>query len=122
MTRMDVVADLITRIGEAFPAISVANYVEGDHPAPFVTVSRQGGRHQDALLDRAGIGIYCWGRSELETHDLAEDVASVMENLPFSGGYSLVEMVSMRSDPDPLSKSPRWYLSYTITNFKPKEE
>lgn len=122
MTRMDVVADLIARIASALPEARVAAYAEGDHPAPFITVTREGGRHQDALLDRAGIGVYCWGASEMETRDLAEEVAALMETLAFADGYAAVEQVSMRSDPDPLAGCPRWYLSYTVTNFNPRNK
>lgn len=121
MGRMDVVADLISCLEAALPDVSVATYIEGEHPAPFVTVTREGGRHQDALLDRAGIGVYCWEASEVKTHDLAERVSATIESLPFEKGYATVEQVSMRSDPDPIARCPRWYLSYTITNFKPKE-
>lgn len=90
-------------------------------PGELVTLSREGGPRLNRLLDKPGIGIYCWAPTEQRAFEIADDVADVMERLPFDGGYSRVEMESMRSDPDPDTRSPRWYLSYTLTTFEPKE-
>lgn len=111
----DVVSDLIARIGSELDVP-----VSTDRPAGVdacVTLNRQGGRYQNALIDKAGIGIYCWSTSEYEASALARKVAGILGHLKFSDGYSNVEMESMRSDPDPDLRTPRWYLSYTITNY-----
>nr|DAE60782.1 MAG TPA: tail completion protein [Caudoviricetes sp.] len=111
----DVVSDLIDRLGLILD-VPVAT----DRPVGVdtcVTLNRQGGRYQNALLDKAGIGIYCWATSEYEASSLAREVADIVGRLNFSDGYASVEMESMRSDPDPDLRTPRWYLSYTITNY-----
>lgn len=111
----DVVSDLIARLGSELDVP-----VSTDKPAGVdacVTINRQGGSYQNALLDKAGIGIYCWAASEYEASFLARKVADILGHLKFSDGYPCVEMESMRSDPDPDLRTPRWYLSYTITNY-----
>lgn len=111
----DVVSDLIKRLQASLEIPVSTDRQTGTEKC--ITLNRQGGRYENALLDRAGIGIYCWAESEHEASDLARKVAKVFSCLEFSDGYARVEMESMRSDPDPDLRTPRWYLSYTITNF-----
>ena len=37
-----------------------------------------------------------------------------MQTLGFSDGYEVVAMEAMYSDPDPDTKTPRWYISYSL--------
>lgn len=111
----DVVNDLVNLLGSALDV-----HVATDRPVDVdtcVTLNRQGGSYQNTLIDKAGIGIYCWAATEYEASSLARKVADVLSHLKFSDGYCSVEMESMRSDPDPDLRTPRWYLSYTITNY-----
>ena len=110
----DIVSDLIARLGNSLDVpVSTDKHSQ---VKKCVTLNREGGRYENALLDRAGIGIYCWAETEYEASELAWQVADAFKRLKFSDGYDLVEMESMRSDADPDLRTPRWYLSYTITN------
>ena len=118
---LNVQSDLRRRLAEELAPVEVRVSRPEGAPAELVTVRRDGGSRQDRLLDRPGIAIYCWAGSEERACELAEQVADAMERLPFEGGYALVSQDSMASDPDPDTRSPRWYLEYTITTFEPKE-
>lgn len=116
---LNVQADLRSRLAAALEPVEVRTSVPDPRPDELVTVRREGGARQNALLDRPGVGILCWAPTEERACELAHDVADVVDSLGFGDGYALVEMDSMESDPDPDSQTPRWYLSYTITCFKP---
>lgn len=121
MPTLNVQGDLRRRLSEALAPTEVRARVPEDRPATLVTVAREGGSRKNALIDGPGMGIYCWAPSEQEAWELADAVADAMAALPFSGGYARVEQEAMYSDPDPETRSPRWYLSYTIATYKPKE-
>lgn len=123
MTHLNVQSDLIGYLRSKLPkACSVGVSVPAKATPPYVTVRREGGRYLDRLRDRAGLGVYVWAKSELEASELADEVAGYMAELAFSAGYDDISMESMRSDPDPDSRYPRWYLSYSIICHKqPKE-
>ncbi len=119
---LNVQADLMERMRVAFPGTDVLPCPPDPMPPRLITVRREGGRRLDGLRDRPGIGICAWGKSEAEAQGLADDVADFMEALRFSDGYALVEQEAMYSQPDPDTKRPRWYLSYTITTYEPYKE
>lgn len=121
MPTLNVQGDLRARLTEALAPIKVKVYVPSNRPPKCVSVIREGGARRNALLDGPGIGIYCFAPTEQQAWELADSVADVMATLPFEGGYARVKQEAMYSDPDPDTKSPRWYLSYTITTFKPNE-
>ena len=86
-------------------------------------VARAGGARLNHWQDRPGIHISVWAPTEAEASDLAHEVADAMEALGrtdagFLRGYGKVEEETMRSDPDPDTDIPRWFLSYTITTHK----
>lgn len=121
MPSLNVQSDLRRRLSVALAPVEVRVKVPESRPSKLVTVSREGGARKNALLDGAGIGIYCWAPSEQEAWELADKATDAMAALPFSGGYAKIDMEAMYSDPDPDTGCPRWYLSYTITTFIPKE-
>lgn len=116
---LNVQADLRSRLASALAPVEVRVSVPDPRPDELVTVRREGGAFQDALRDRAGVGISCWAPTEARACELAHEVAEAIGSLGFADGYALVEMDSMESDPDPDSGAARWYLSYTITCFQP---
>lgn len=118
MEHLDVVADLVARL-PCPCGCPVAAARPKAAPPELVTVSREGGRWLDGLRDRAGVGLYCWAPTEHRAAALAARAAGAMARLRFADGYDSVEMESMRSDPDPDTRGPRWYLSYTIVTHKP---
>lgn len=118
MPRLNVQADVRARLAEALSPVEVRVSVPERRPKTLVVVTREGGRRLNALLDRAGVGILVWAPTEAEACELAHKAADAMAALPFAGGYDLVAEEVMRSDPDPDTKSPRWYASYTITTHK----
>lgn len=118
---LNVQADLIRRLGEAMPGTPVLPKVPTARPRAFVTVTREGGRRINGVIDQPGIGIYCWAASEAEACAMADVVADAVEAMPFLGGYALKEMESMRSDMDIPTKKPRWYISYTFRTFDPEK-
>ncbi len=119
---LNVQADVRARLASALAPVEVRITVRDPRPEEIVTVSREGGRRENGLIDRAGIGIYCRAATEERACELAYEVAAAMEGMPFSGGYARVEMDSMESDPDPDTGEPRWYLSYTVACFQPNEK
>lgn len=119
MPILNVEADLRERLSEALAPVVVRASVPDPRPDELVTVSREGGRRENALIDSAGIGIYCYAESKQRAWEMADATADAVAGLPFAAGYARVDMEAMYSDPDPLSKSPRYYLSYTIKTFRP---
>lgn len=117
---LNIQKDLRARLATAFPDADVKRYVPEKIPEILITVEREGGRRKNRLIDSPGIGIYVWGKTELETSILADKVADFMSSLAFSEGYATVDMEVMYSSPDPDTKRPRWYLSYTIQTYKPE--
>ena len=118
---LNIQADLRAKLAEAFePDVNVSVNVPEVRPDKLITVRRGGGAWLNRLQDQAGVNIYCWAKTEADAQQLADDVAHFMQNLTFAQGYELVEMEGMYSDSDLESKSPRWFISYTITTHEVK--
>lgn len=120
MTRIGIQADVISRLAAALPDVTVARHVPDPRPKRLVTVRRTGGPQLDRLRDRPQIGIEIWAESESVCEALAEKISAIVRSLPFESGYARIEETALRSDPDVISKSPRWYATYTITTYKYK--
>lgn len=118
MPRLNVQADVRARLAKALAPVEVRVSVPDPRPQTLVVVAREGGHRLNALQDRAGVGVLVWAPTEAKACDLMERVGDLMAALPFSAGYEVVDEETMRSDPDPATKSPRWYASYTITTHK----
>lgn len=118
---LDIQTDLRRRLAQAFPEIEVKRFTPEKIPETLITLEREGGRRENGLIDRPGVGIYVWSTSELETSRLADEVADFMASLAFSEGYASVSQEAQYSSPDPDTERPRWYLSYTIQTYKTKE-
>ncbi len=117
---LDIQKDLRERLAAAFPGIPVSIRVPERIPKALITLSREGGGRENRLIDGPGIGILCWAESEAEASKLADNVADFMESLPFADGYSSVHQEAEYSAPDPITKKPRWRLSYTFKTYQPK--
>lgn len=117
---LDIQTDLRRRLAQAFPESTVKRFVPETIPSRLITVHREGGRRQNALVDSPGVGIYVWASTELETAQMADEISDFMASLAFSEGYATVSQETMYSSPDPDTDHPRWYLSYTIQTYKPK--
>ena len=120
MAMLDVQGGLRRALAAALPGVEVRVSVPDPRPSTLVVVRREGGAYENALIDRAGVGIDCWAPTEAEAWELADEVAGAMSALTFADGFATVRMESMRSDYDVVSKCPRWYLSYTLQTYKPK--
>lgn len=116
---LNVQGDLRKRLADALAPIEVRVNVPEDRPETLVTVTREGGARLNVLQDSPGIGIYCYAPTEQKAWELADKVADFMQELQFADGYELIVQETMYSDPDPYTRTPRWYLSYTITTHKP---
>lgn len=119
MGMLNVEADLRGRLAEALAPVDVRVSVPDPRPKELAVITREGGGRENALIDSAGIGIYCYAESRQRAWEIADATADAIACLPFAAGYARVDMEAMYSDPDPLSKSPRYYLSYTIKTFRP---
>ena len=119
---LNVQADVRRRLSEMLAPVPVKVSVPENMPDEFVTVRRDGGAWENGLLDKAGLEIYAWAKSEADACALAEKTADAMASLCFADGYASVRMEQMCSDADPNTRKPRWYLSDTIKNFKPTEQ
>ncbi|MBQ9058523.1 MAG: hypothetical protein IJ125_05015 [Atopobiaceae bacterium] len=118
MPRLNVQAKVRQALAQALPDIEVRVSVPDPRPKTLVVVRREGGRKLNRLIDRAGVGIFCWAPTELEVSELADKVSDALSSLDFRDGFALVEEEHMESDRDPLTKTPRWYASYTVTTYK----
>ena len=119
MGTLNVQADIRRRLEEALAPVEVRASVPADRPRTLVVVTREGGGRDNALIDSPGVGIYCWAPTEAEAAGLSDRAAAVVESLPFSAGYARIEKESHRSDAETETRSPRWYLSYTLKTFEP---
>lgn len=115
---LEVQSDVRRRLEDALGVPAFAR-PPANAPREFVTVEREGGAAENAIVDRAGVGVYAWAGTEAGAAALASRVRSAMRALPFEGGYATVEEEAVSSDPDPKTRSPRWYLSYTLRVFEP---
>lgn len=116
--------DLRKRLDDAFPEMSVRTSTPKlpEHvPKKLITVQREGGRKRNALVDGPGIGIYCYAETEYEASEMAIAVDEFMQSLSFPDGYADVSQEQMRTDQDELTGSPRWYISYTLKTYEPRE-
>lgn len=117
---LNIQADLRRRLEEALQDIPVYVNIPEKRPQAFVVVQREGGSADNySIIDRAGIGINCYAISESEACALCEKVVNAINALPFTGGYAKIEQEACYSDYDVSAKSPRWYLSYTFSTYKP---
>lgn len=121
MPRLNVQADLRSYLEEGLPGVPVKVAVPKEFSGELVVVRRDGGGRENALVDSAGVGIQMWADTEAEAAELAERVGDLMQAAPFVRGYARVTEESMRSDYDLYRSRPRWYASYTIKTYKPKE-
>lgn len=88
-------------------------------PACMVTVRREGGGALDGHRDAPGIGIYCWAPTEERAAALAKRVSKGMLRLPYvRKGVAKAVEEALYSTPDPESRTPRWYGSYTLTTYE----
>lgn len=122
MPRLNVEAFLISYLKGSLPDVTVNTRVPDPIPERLVVVVRSGGHRLNHVQDRPGVHLLVWGGSELETSELAAEVADLMDALNRSdaamlAGVARVEEESLRSDPDMRSKpeTPRWFGSYTLT-------
>lgn len=121
MPRLDAVGWIRSYLADGLDGTEVRVRVPEERPGEFVTVTRNGGRRLNALLDRAGIDILCWAGTAERAWAMASDVSDLM--LALNGGHildgvDLVEEAGCRYDPDIRTGTPRWYLSYTVTTHK----
>lgn len=112
---------VIRYLNDCLLSIGVTAAVSRPNPSParVVTVRREGGGALDAHRDAPGIGIYCWGPTEEKAAALAKTVSKEMLRLPYRKiGVAKVVEEALYSAPDPESKEPRWYGSYTLTTYQ----
>lgn len=121
MGRMNVQARVRSALAAALPGVEVRVSVPDPRPPTLVVVRREGGRRENGLVDRAGVGVDVWARTEADASELAMRVSDAMLGLSFADGFARVEEESLRSDYDAFASSPRWYGSYTVLNFSPRE-
>lgn len=121
MGRMNVQARVRSALAAALPGVEVRVSVPDPRPEALVVVRREGGRRENGLVDRAGVGVDVWARTEADASELAMRVSDAMLGLSFADGFARVEEESLRSDYDAFASSPRWYGSYTVWNFSPRE-
>ena len=117
MRRRDVQGQVREAIATVLPGVEVRVSVPDPRPPTLVVVRREGGYAENALVDRAGIGVQCWAPTEAGAWDLARRCAEAMLRLRFADGFCSVTEESLRSDYDTVRGSPRWYGSYTVRAY-----
>lgn len=99
--------------------VKVATSRPNPSPGLMVTVRREGGGAIDSHRDSPGIGVYSWASTEAEAALLAKRVSKAMLRMPYIvDGVARVAEETLYSAPDPASKAPRWYGSYTLTTYQ----
>lgn len=117
---LNVVGETRRRLAEALGVPAYVN-VPQDRPREFVVVNRGGGAWENGLVDRAGLNVYAYAQTEGAAYELMERACEAMRSLPFEAGYCCASMESMRSDYDLDAREHRWYSSWTIKTYEPKE-
>ena len=72
---LNIQADVRRRLSEMLAPVPVKVSVPENMPDEFVTVRRDGGAWENGLLDKAGLEIYAWAKSEADACALAEKTA-----------------------------------------------
>ena len=117
---LNVIGDMRERLENEVSTLAYVNIPE-NRPKEFVVVSRGGGAWENDLIDRAGVNIYTYSQTEAGAYELMQRVCECIRALPFTAGYCTATMEEMRSDYDLTAKEYRWYSSWTIKNYEPKE-
>lgn len=115
---LNAVADIRQRLEDYLQDVPVKINMPKDRPDTIVLVSRLGGKRQNKLIDRPAIIFYCYAPTEQEAWELANKTADYIDNLPFSEGYGQITQEIMYSDPDPDTRTPRWYMRYSIQTYQ----
>ncbi len=115
---LNVQGDLRERLAAYLDPIPVKVNVPADRPETFVVVTRLGGKRENKLIDSPAISVYCYAPTEQKAWELADKVADFIDELAFADGYASVVQEAMYSDIDLLTRSPRWYLRYTIKTYE----
>ena len=115
---LNVQGDIRKRLAAYLDPIPVKVNVPAERPETFVVVTRLGGKRENRLIDSPTISIYCYAPTEQEAWALADKVADFVEALEFADGYASVAQEAMYSDIDLLTRSPRWYMRYTIKTYE----
>ncbi len=110
--------DIRARLADYLDPIPVKVNVPKDRPETFVVVSRLGGKRENRLIDRPAISIYCYAPTEQKAWELADKVADFIDRLSFADGYASVVQETMYSDTDITTRTPRWYMRYTIKTYQ----
>ena len=122
MARLNVQADVRSRLEGALTGATVRVSVPDPMPLPLVVVRREGGRMADQLNDHAGIGVDVWARTEAEAADLAMAASEAILTLPLADGYSRKYEEVLMSDYDTDRDLPHWYGSYTVNCYRPNTD
>lgn len=122
MARLNVQADVRSRLQAALTGATVRVSVPDPVPLPLVVVRREGGRMADQLNDHAGIGVDVWARTEAEAADLAMAASEAILTLPLADGYSRKHEETLMSDYDTDRDLPHWYGSYTVNCYRPNTD
>ncbi|MBS5865715.1 MAG: hypothetical protein KIC37_05095 [Coriobacteriaceae bacterium] len=123
MATLDIVSYLRKTIHQR-TNLRVPEIIPENLPDEFVLVSREGGHRLDALRDRPGIRIECYARTESKAKNISDIVSELLCALPrycFKDGIATVKEEIRYSDYDDKRLRSKWYASYTITTYKPKE-
>lgn len=99
--------------------VPVASSRPNPSPELAITVRREGGGALDSHRDAPGIGVYIWAPTEAKAAALAKRISREMLRLPGSKhGVAKTVEEALYSAPDPESKEPRWYGSYTLITYQ----
>lgn len=110
--------DIRKRLAEYLSPIPVKVNVPSDRPDTFVVVTRLGGRRENKLVDNPTISIYCHASTEQKAWELANKVADFIDRLRFEDGYASITQEVMYSDVDLTTRTPRWYMRYSMQTYE----
>ena len=105
-------AEIIQYLSAKFKNLSVTQKVPKNRPEQFVTVQRVGGGSDGLKRDFPLIAIQCWAANDYDASELALQIDSVMESMPYEveSCYKYARN-SMTEFADPVSGQARYQIS-----------
>lgn len=119
MSYPDVVALLRTYLLPIVTPVQVVSRVPDPRPTQLVQIRRVGGTQQRPVRDRARVDAFCWAATEPAAYALADQVRVAVHQLAGTDTlgpavYRVDEVLGPRYDDDPLTSTPRVWVTYTL--------
>lgn len=115
----DVVSLLRAYLLPVVTPTQVVSRIPDPRPQQLVQIRRVGGTELRPVRDRARVDAFCWAPDELAAYALADTVRVAVHQLAGTDTlgpavYRVDELLGPRFDDDPLTSTPRVWVTYTL--------